>query len=880
VGGSRSGNVVQQAPARRSVGAARTPVAPVPGPVLHPEHEAVLTAQRLAGNQAVVRAGPAAAGAIAVQRGFLDRFRKAKAPAPEKPTWEKQAANELTSDEGQNEFRRVKPKIDVYINDRNQLVAQGMSVEKANQEAFSKAPPDIRRYLPLHSEYDSTKREIDKARTEEGAKKTSQVAEGLKKHAQEHGYKVGIDSPFEAKPKDIAKELAEDQAFARQMQRRAERLIAGDIAAAEVTLETAKENGDSKGILDAQKQLDHLKGPHALQAKLFDMAMEMKVAIDEVTAQKIEEHKAMLKVDHLSAAEQWRLREKAKAKVRKDMEGGINSKLADAGKIVGTVGTVAPKVLKKGAKQAKPLTEKLTTAQQGTFKGVMGTIGAGIKSIGGIFSKAVKLASTISDKESDKLDKDANVQIAEQSLGIVKSAAGGARGLIKAVQHFNDTLGTDPGLAAAIPGVAIASGVIGFAGNVVSIQPPWERMTNTVKTEAAMTKAGNAVVATALKRSIFENKLQVQSEVVGMVANGIRVGSAIAEIATAGGMGIPRAIYLGATALEGVKSASDFMRMEMMRSATQDARKQGALQVEGSGQKLIKTDISYALDTIIMAAKKAIERKASGKFQSGDDDLIAVLESYGIPRSQAARLSMGEIHEKMLDKLGTDDEQETLKMKAQAGFEDAKKALKDLAGGDKDKGYKDLDTYAKEQQQEAEREANMTTGDKIKEGFKTAGGYAKKIITAPLKITKLGDMAKEKSEKVRRLQEIKNITNYKDRSDRGRGFRIKEFGADISESVAKLAKWIVATQPPEKAAIYLKELHTLDEMNKMTKKVREKHEEQGRSKEKTTDRVVTASLVDKGDSMSREDLAKMLGDKNLGKADREYVKYLLQKKAA
>lgn len=878
MGGSRSGNVVQPASGRR---------APAPAPIgvgpnlVRPDHEAVLTAQRLAGNAAVVAAGPSMAGSIAVQRGLFDRFRKAKTPAPEKPTWEKQAATELTSDEGQNEFRRVKPKIDMYINERNLLVKNGSSVEDANAKVFSKAPPDIQRYLPLHTAYDSTKREIDKARTDEGATKTSKVAEGLKKHSQEHGYKVGVGNPLEAKPKDVAKELQEDQAFARQMQRRAERLIAGDIAAAEVALETAKESGDSKGILDIQKQLDHLKGPHALQARLFDMAMEMKLAIDDATAKKIEEHKTSLKVDHLSAAEQWRLREKAKAKVRKDMEGGINSKLADAGKIVGTVGTVAPKIIKKGAKQAKPLTETLTTAQQGTFKGVMGTVGAGIKSIGGIFSKAVKLASTVSDKESDKLDKDANVAIAEQSLGIVKSATGGARSLIKAVQNFNDTLGADPGLAAAIPGVAIATGVIGFAGNVVSIQPPWERMTNTVKTEAAMSKAGNAVVATALKRSVFENKLQVQSEVVGMVANGIRVGSAIAEIATAGGMGIPRAIYLGATALEGVKSASDFMRKEMMRGATQDARKAGALQVEGSGQKLIKTDISYALDTIIMAAKKAIERKASGKFLSGDDNLISVLESYGIPRSQAARMSMGEIHEKMLDKLGTDDEQETLKMKAQAGFEDAKKALADLAGGDKDKGYKELDTYAKEQQDEADREANMTTGDKVMEGLKTAGGYAKKIVTAPLKLGKLGEMAKEKSEKVRRLQEIKNLTNYKDRSDRGRGFRIKEFGSDLDESIAKLAKWIVATQPKEKAALYLKELNTLDEQKKITKKVGEKSAEEKRATEgKSTDRVVTASLVDKGGSMSRQELAEMLGDKNLGKADREYVKYLLKTKAA
>lgn len=220
-------------------------------------------------------------------------------------------------------------------------------------------------------------------------------------------------------------------------------------------------------------------------------------------------------------------------------------------------------------------------------------------------------------------------------------------------------------------------------------------------------------------------------------------------------------------------------------------------------------------------------------------------------------------------------------MKAKAGFEDAKKKLAELAGGDKDKGGdQDLDAYAREQEAEAEREANMTTGDKVKAGLKTAGGYALKVVTAPAKITKLGDMAKEKAEKVRRLQKIKNELKYKDRSDRGQGFRIKEFGADIDASVAKLAKWIKATQPPVVAKKYLDELNTLDEQKKIAKKVTEKQAEQERAQGKVTDRVVSPALVDKADSMSREDLAKLLGNPSTTKADREYVKYLLSKRAA
>jgi hypothetical protein len=491
----------------------------------------------------------------------------------------------------------------------------------------------------------------------------------------------------------------------------------------------------------------------------------------------------------------------------------------------------------------------------------------------------VKLAGTVSDRDNDKLDKDANYTIAEQSLKIVKSAATSTRGILKAVQYFNEALSKDPGIAQAIPGMTIAAGVIGFAGNVVAIQPPWERMVGTVGAEASMAKSGNEVVAGALKRSIFENKLQVTTEVVGMVANGIRVGASIAEIATAGGMGIPRAIILGSSALEGAKKASDFVRLEMMKGATQEARKQGALQVEGSGQKLIKTDITYAVDTIILAGKKALERKANGKNDPGDDKLIELMASYGVAPSEAARLSLTEIHDRMMDKLGQDDDQETLKMKAKAGFEDAKKKLAELAGGDKDKGYKDLDTFAKEKAAEDEAKANETTGDMIKGGLKTAGGYALKVITAPAKITKLGEMAAEKKEKVRRLQEIKNLTNYKDRSDRGKGFRMGAFLSDIEDQIAKLARWIVATQPPEKAALYLKELNTLDEQKKITKKVGEKKAEELRAKESSTDRVITPALFAEGPGLSTDEILKRLGTPGLGKADRAYLKSLLAKAA-
>jgi hypothetical protein len=346
------------------------------------------------------------------------------------------------------------------------------------------------------------------------------------------------------------------------------------------------------------------------------------------------------------------------------MKSGSNSDLGTAGSVVGGIGSVGSGLVKVGAVGSKPLIKNLSKSQKGLFNGIMGSIGQGLKTVGGLFSTAVKLAGKVADRDADKLDKDANVDIALQSLKLVKQAADGARGSLRVATKFNDTLSHDPGFAAAIPGVSLVSAVIGFVGNVVAVVPPTERFAYTTSAERDASKAGNNPLAGALSRTTLENKLMISTEIVGAAMNGARIGLSIAELASAGGMGVPAALKIGTTAIEKAKDVADFITLETMRSKTQDARRAGILQIEGSGKKLIKTDITYAVDTVILAAKKALKKLAEKQpLTEHDKGVLLVLESYGIPRAQAARLSLAEMHEKMLDKLEQDDEQATIGMK-------------------------------------------------------------------------------------------------------------------------------------------------------------------------------------------------------------------------
>ena len=848
----------------------------------------ILQLQRTAGNRAVSGLisggqGPSALGTLTVQRGIGDLFKKK--PKPEKRTWEKTKAKHMTSEEGTTEMARVKGEVQDWLALRDKFVSKGMAPDVAARTAFSQAPPDIQRYLPLFSEFDVVKQEIDRARNTEGGEKQSRISEAMTKRSEELGYKPGVGDPMELSPKDIAEEVEKDLAFKRQMQRRAERLLSGEVEAANAELETAKEARDLGAVRKAEQKLADLKGPPALQRKLFEMAIDAKIAIDETYQKKLEEAKATLGVDRVSEAEKWRLREEAKKSVRKKMEDKFDSHLRDAGTGVGVVGTLGSLGAKGGTLIGNLADKKtLSTSQKSLFKGIMGSIGGGLKAVGGIFSKAVKIARLVNDRDNDKLDKDANVKIALQSVGLVKQAVTAARNTLKVMTKFNETLAHDPGFANAIPGVSIAAGIAGYVGNVIAVDPPTERLANTAAAERDASEAGNQPLALALTRTTVENKIQISTEVVGATANGIRIGASIAEIATAGGMGIPAAIRSGASALTVANKVANFVALDVYRSKTQDARKEGALQLEGSGKKLIKTDIGYAVDTLILTAKKAVEKMSGGeKLTEPEKGVLNVLAAYGIPLGEAQRLSMAEIHERMLDKLDQDDDQQTAKMKLAAGMKSVGDALASL-GGEKDEAYQDLDSYARQQESKAQAEANQTTGDKIKSGFKTFGGYLKKAVTAPLKLAKLGEMASEKKEKLVRLQEIKNLVKYKDRSDRGKGILggtwiSNQFGVDLAPSIEKLRAFIVATQPPDKASLYLKELNTLSEQTKITKKVGERNAEKERAQESSTDRVITPALYEAGQNMSFDEVRERLAQGGLSKADREYLKYLLAEKS-
>jgi hypothetical protein len=213
-------------------------------------------------------------------------------------------------------------------------------------------------------------------------------------------------------------------------------------------------------------------------------------------------------------------------------------------------------------------------------------------------------------------------------------------------------------------------------------------------------------------------------------------------------------------------------------------------------------------------------------------------------------------------------------MQLDDGLKSAKEALAAL-GGEKEEEYVDLDTYARGLKETAIAEANKTTTDKALEGLATVGGYLEKGVKSPKKI---GQMATEKAEKVRRLGEIKNEVNYKDRSDRGGGFAFTQFSEDLDPSIKKLRKFIVATQPSAAAAVYLRELNTLAEQEKVGKKSGAKVAAEKRSLDKVSDSRLSSGIIAEARIMTFSQVRERLASEDLGLADRKYLREVLAQK--
>jgi hypothetical protein len=752
-------------------------------------------------------------------------------------------------------YELAKGDIQKLVEKKERLVKEGMDPEMAEFQVYTHAPENLKQYLPLNTAFDRVKREVDRARAEFKGGKEGEIAFLMNERARKYGFTVGSGVAPDLKPKDVGKELAEKKADQRAFEKKATEVLFIKRRKAKNALEEAKKSNDADAIKTAQDEVAKLEGAEAVDAEILQLKLSLLAVIQE----RIGDAEAKYFLGQgppPSVGKLWDKKKKIAEEVKNDFLMKPSDHLLraqDASKVLKVVGMGA----KPLAKQIVGVGETLGAGGAGSpFAQIVTGAGSALKGLTAAFNGIVKVISKAQDMKGGRYDKDTGKEIAEEVLNTTAKLAKSAS---KTVDAFTGPMGLLAGAAGAVeavPALGIVANVLTMAASAVALVAPANRLATMWKAIQATT---DIVLQSALTRTELENMLMVTTEGVTISAQMVMLVANITELATAGGMGIPAAVKLAARSAIYAKKVLDFKLKDAQAAATEKARKEGVQQKEGSGQKLIETDVAYAVDTIILKAKK----------KPPDPNAVKVLESYGMENIEVMRFPFDVIREKVFDKLDTDEQQQSVKTKAKEAVKD----LKEKLGGDEKEGdYETIEEMLAKGPKEKKGALGKITG--------AIGKLPKKIKDTPKNIK---EDLQEKHEKARRVREVKNLAGYRGVTDRGKGSTVKHFlkgEDDILKSEEHVREFIVDTvkDPMQKAAL-LDQLQTVEQKEKMAKKARVKREMEERQKEKVSDRVVTPWLMQAVERASLEELRDMIRNPgDMGQADLKLVMLEISKR--
>ena len=256
--------------------------------------------------------------------------------------------------------------------------------------------------------------------------------------------------------------------------------------------------------------------------------------------------------------------------------------------------------------------------------GMIGIIGQAI----GLVSSVTKTISLALDKKATKAD------VAAQVQDNLSQAATTANGILQAIERAQGSELTT-NMFHWVPGLSIFSNGFAALGSAVSLVQKAYRVykINQARDSDAVKSRDKEDIKLAVKRLWVRAAQQVEQDAFSTAKSLTNAGLAVAEVASAGGFGIPR---LASTVVSGAGAVHSLGHM--IADSVRAAKSKSALsnyfgaKLGGSAEKLIRTDPATAARTIITRAGE------------GDQTSLDVLDAYSIkvpgingPRLQQAR---------------------------------------------------------------------------------------------------------------------------------------------------------------------------------------------------------------------------------------------------
>lgn len=238
-----------------------------------------------------------------------------------------------------------------------------------------------------------------------------------------------------------------------------------------------------------------------------------------------------------------------------------------------------------------------------------------------------------------------------ERLEIAKDIAAGVQSLNKtgaSIAKFAKDV--DPGVAKeimgkVIPGFNIATSAISLASNAMTLAQHGIRMkqTNDTLDEVRSGKpvGGEANVMVWPLWHVQQGYVkQVEHSLWDTSAEVVTLASNIANVAAAGGFGIPAAVNAGVSLLTALHEAGHFIADQVLVKLAKKAAAHRTGQLEGAAQESLRREPAMAVDAIVLKARK------------GDETAKGFLGNFGFDDDAIAKGQLSEFREKILGELG------------------------------------------------------------------------------------------------------------------------------------------------------------------------------------------------------------------------------------
>ncbi len=492
-------------------------------------------------------------------------------------------------------------------------------------------------------------------------------------------------------------------------------------------------------------------------------AADTKAAQDKATSKLA----ALAQERPVHAGERARVEGKSERKLREEKY-LPNSKVEDAATYFGDAGsaiTGAGKATKLGTKGVVNGGVGGATENSGSeISELVGTSTSGLGQVFNLISDILSLASTIQDIRRGTADRDAKLVATQKAVGVTTSAAALTKNALIAakegVASFGGVGTVVNEAGSAIPIVGLVISVLGVIDGALELIPVSTRLGTGLQSLDEAVLAGKAPLAASIGRINRRNVQQVEKAGFDIAKSSTMVGLHIAEIASAGGFGIPFAAKLTVAVTGLAHSLGHTIYDTVNESQSATAKKQHEVKhEEGASRDLLKYDIGTSVDVLIVAAQKHKLTYAR-----------TILLDYGVTATEIQTMRMQELREKVLDGLDAEGDPKTVTEK----IDEAKDSVNETLG------VKKKPTGIKSAKEE------KTGFDKLLAKPAAAAGG---LTTLGGKVgDKFTDMA-NKHKDAKQLVAAKNSIDYDGNHKRGRGAVLEHMIRDpkkIEKSFAKV----------------------------------------------------------------------------------------------